>query len=137
MFQNLKAKIHKAKENGLTTLLRYVTCPKSMNYEIILTIIVSNSLKFELVQFFFDQTLLWCRMCRMSGAECAECGVFLGKLALLKLKWTECAECWNILVFDYYFGAECTDCRVQNVQNIGCRMCRMLGISRKTCIFKF
>ena len=57
MFQNLKAKIHKAKENGLTTLLRYVTCPKSMNYEIILTIIVSNSLKFELVQFFLDQTL--------------------------------------------------------------------------------
>jgi hypothetical protein len=57
MFQNLKAKIHKAKENGLITLLRYVTCPKSMNYEIILTIIVSNSLKFELVQFFLDQTL--------------------------------------------------------------------------------
>ena len=28
-----------------------------MNYEIILTIIVSNSLKFELVQFFLDQTL--------------------------------------------------------------------------------
>ena len=28
-----------------------------MNYEIIVTIIVSNSLKFELVQFFLDQTL--------------------------------------------------------------------------------
>ena len=25
---------------------------------------------------------------------------------------------------------------VQNVQNIGCRMCRMLGISRKTCLVK-
>ena len=59
MFQNLKAKIHKAKENGLTTLLRYVTCPKSMNYEIILTIIVSNSLKFELVQFFFGSDSIY------------------------------------------------------------------------------
>ena len=50
------------------------------------------------------------------GAECAECWVFQEKLALLKLKWTECAECWMISVFDYYFGAEC---RVQNVQNVG------------------
>ena len=58
-------------------------------------------------------------MCRMKGAECAECWVFQEKPALLRLKWTECAECWNILVFDYYFGAECTEYRLQNVQNVG------------------
>ena len=58
MSQNLKAKIHKGKENGLTSLLWYVTYPKSIDYEIILTMIVSNSLEFELVQFFLDQTLL-------------------------------------------------------------------------------
>ena len=45
--------------------------------------------------------------------------VFSRKHALLKLKWTKCAECWIILVFDYYFGAECSECRVQNVQNVG------------------
>ena len=28
---------------------------------------------------------------------------------MLKLKWTECAECWMISVFDYYFGAECAE----------------------------
>ena len=53
IFQNLKAKIHKTNENGLTSLLWYVTYPKSMNYEIIVSIIVYNSLKFELVQFFW------------------------------------------------------------------------------------
>ena len=58
-------------------------------------------------------------MCRIKGAECAECWVFQGKLALLKLKWTECAEYWIILVFDYYTGAECSEFRVQNVQNVG------------------
>ena len=78
MFQNLKAKIHKAKENGLTTLLRYVTCPKSMNYEIILTIIVSNSLKFELVQFFLDQTLPWVKLFRILA--------FLDHLAMVYFK---------------------------------------------------
>ena len=57
MFQNLEAKIHKVNENGLKSLLWYVTYPSSINYEIIITIIVSNSLKFELVQFFLDQTL--------------------------------------------------------------------------------
>ena len=58
-------------------------------------------------------------MFRMFGEECAECWLFQEKLALLKLKWTECAECWMISVFDYYFGAECAECRVQNVQNVG------------------
>ena len=48
----------------------------------------------------------------MYGAECAECWLFQEKLALLKLKWTECAECWIILVYDYYFGAGCSECRV-------------------------
>ena len=57
-------------------------------------------------------------MFRMFGEECAECWLFQEKLAL-KLKWTEYAECWIISVFDYYFGAECSECRVQNVQNVG------------------
>ena len=56
-----------------------------------------------------NQLLLWCRMCRIQGAECAECWVFQEKLALLKLKWTECAECWNILVFSIQ-GAKCAEC---------------------------
>ena len=50
----------------------------------------------------------------MYGAECAECWVFQGELAFLKLKWTACAEYWMISVFDYYFGAECAD-----MQNVG------------------
>ena len=57
-------------------------------------------------------------MFRVPGAECADCCAYQGKLALLKLKWTECAECWIILVYDDYFGAECSECRVQNVQNV-------------------
>ena len=82
MFQNLKAKIHKAKENGLTTLLRYVTCPKSMNYEIILTIIVSNSLKFELVQFFLDQTLFMSVAVQRTSARS---GLKLGRVTFMPL----------------------------------------------------
>ena len=58
-------------------------------------------------------------MCTILGAECAECWVFQEKLALLKLKWTECAECSMISVLDNYFGAEFAECRVQNVQNVG------------------
>ena len=73
----------------------------------------------RMLDAFSNQLLLWCRMCRIQGAECAECWVFQEKLALLKLKWTECAECWMISVFDNYFGAECAECRVQNVQNVG------------------
>ena len=93
----------------------------------------------RMLDAFINQLLLWCRMCRIQGAECAECWVFQEKLALLKLKWTECAEYWMISVFDYYFGAECAECRVfheklallklkwtecaecrvQNVQNVG------------------
>ena len=57
-------------------------------------------------------------MFRMPGAKCAECLVFQEKLALLKLKWTECAEYWMISLFDYYFGAECAEFRVQNLQNV-------------------
>ena len=30
----------------------------------------------------------------------------------LELKWTECTECWMLLVFDHYFGAECAECWV-------------------------
>ena len=70
----------------------------------------------RMLDAFSNQLLLWCRMCRIQGAECAECWIFQEKLALLKLKWTECAECWMISVFDYYFGAECAEYRVQNVQ---------------------
>jgi len=53
MVQNLKAKIHEANKKELTSLLWYVTYPISMDYEISLTIMVSNSLKLELVHFFF------------------------------------------------------------------------------------
>ena len=44
------------------------------------------------------------RMCRMLG--------ILRKNSFFKLTWTECAECWLILVFDYHFSAECAECWV-------------------------
>ena len=47
----------KGNENGLTSLLQYVITPKSTNSEIIIPIIVTKSLKFELVPFFMNQTL--------------------------------------------------------------------------------
>ena len=50
-------KFHKGNENGLTSLLQYVITPKSTNSEIIIPIIVTKSLKFELVPFFMNQTL--------------------------------------------------------------------------------
>ena len=56
-FQIWIKKFYKAYENGLTSLLQYVISPKSINYEVILIILVSNSLNFELVSFFLDQTL--------------------------------------------------------------------------------
>ena len=58
-------------------------------------------------------------MCRMYGAKFAECWVFQGKVALLKLKWTECVEYWLISVFDHYFGAECAECLVIK-ENLRC-----------------
>ena len=67
-------------------------------------------------------------MCRMYDAKFAECWVFQGKVALLKLNWTECAECCITSVFDTTL--------VQNVQYVGCRMFRMLVILRKTCLVK-
>ena len=50
-------KIHEASKNDLTSLLLYVVSPKSTNYEISVTIVVPNLLKFELVRYFFYQTL--------------------------------------------------------------------------------
>ena len=57
MSQNLEYKIHKANENRLTSTIQYGFIPKSMNYEFIIPIVVSYSLKFQAVQFFMDQTL--------------------------------------------------------------------------------
>ena len=44
-------------ENGLTSLLQDIITLKSTNYEIIMPMIVTKSLKFELVQFFMNKTL--------------------------------------------------------------------------------
>ena len=49
IFQNWKSKIHKANKTELTSFLWYVITPKSMNYEIIAPMIVSNSLKCVIV----------------------------------------------------------------------------------------
>ena len=57
MSQNFKSKIPQRKLNGLTSPLQYVIIPKSISYEFIIPMIESNSLKFEVVQFFMDQTL--------------------------------------------------------------------------------
>ena len=57
MLQNLKSKIHKANSFGLQSQQKSVFIHTSMNYDLIAPIIVSNSFKFKLVQFFLDQTL--------------------------------------------------------------------------------